>query len=127
MGAERLSPRGASGLLGPYSEAKVVNAAVTGVFGLDLATANVFDLKLTGNATLSFVNPQGSAVAQSLAVIIRQDATGGRTIAWPGSAVWPGGIVPVLSTAANSVDMAVFTTVDGGIAWLGQLVGKAYA
>ena len=47
----------------------------------------------------------GAVKDQVLTFIITQDATGGRTLAWPANIKWPGGQAPVLSTAANRVDI----------------------
>ena len=54
------------------------------------------------NLTLIF---SGAVKDQVLTFIITQDATGGRTLAWPANIKWPGGQAPVLSTAANRVDI----------------------
>ena len=59
-------------------------------------------LTLTGNCTLSFTAPSG--VGNFLLKIL-QDATGGRTVAWPANVKWAGGAPPTLTTAANAVDI----------------------
>lgn len=60
---------------------------------------------LTDNSILSFVAPPGVC---SLTLKIVQDAVGNKTVSWPGSVLWPGGFPPVLSTAANAVDIVSF-------------------
>lgn len=42
-------------------------------------------------------------------LILMQDAVGGRTVVWPATVRWPGGFPPILSTAANAVDIFHFT------------------
>lgn len=44
---------------------------------------------------------------------IQQDATGGRTLTWGSVFKWPGGSAPILSSAANAVDIATFVCVNG--------------
>lgn len=51
---------------------------------------------------ITFSVPNGPA---DIYLILVQDATGGRTATWPASVLWPGGSPPVLSTAANAVDI----------------------
>lgn len=47
---------------------------------------------------------------------IRQDATGGRTIAWPAGWLWPdSGEVPALSPGADAVDILTLLRVDTAI------------
>lgn len=121
MAVDRLTPLGAIGLLGPYSETLYTDAAASGAETLDLAVANVFNLTLTGAVTLTFANPVPAGQAQSFVLILRQDATGGRAVTWPASVDWPAAIPPSISTGANKVDILVFTTIDGGVTWLGQV------
>lgn len=51
---------------------------------------------------LTFSVPNGPT---NVFLMVVQDATGGRTVTWPASVLWPGGSPPVLSTAANAVDI----------------------
>lgn len=60
---------------------------------------------LTDNVTYTFTDPGGPA---SLILRVIQDATGSRTVTWPSSVNWAGGIAPTLTTAANSVDVVAF-------------------
>lgn len=88
---------------------------------IDLADGNVVDMTLDDSPTLTFT---GSAadVACGFTLILRQDATGGRTVTWPASVEWPGGTAPTLSSAANAVDVLTFLTVDDGTTWMGSFV-----
>lgn len=70
---------------------------------MDCSTSNAFRVTLTGNiTTFSVTNPSDG---QSIVVRFIQDATGSRTIAWPASFRWAGGIAPALSTLANYHDL----------------------
>lgn len=93
---------------------------------------NVFDpvlrMRLTGNVTISgFSNVAPAGTAQDLTVYIQQDSGGPRTVTWPASVVWAYGIVPVLSTGAEAIDVVVMQTFDGGTTWFANLAGKSYA
>lgn len=66
----------------------------------DVANGNVQTVTLTGNVTFNaFSNPE---TGQSLTLIVKQDATGGRTLT---SSMLFAGADKTLSTAANAVDI----------------------
>jgi hypothetical protein len=90
------------------------------------ATGSVKLITLTGNTTFTFSSVT-SGVVFSLELMITQDATGSRVVTWPASVKWPNGAPPTLTTTGGSLDRLVFVTVNGGTAWYGDLVGKAYA
>lgn len=64
-----------------------------------------FNLTLGGNRTLA--NPTNMKPGQSGRIRIKQDATGGRTLAFGANWLFPGGD-PVMSTAANAVDVIAY-------------------
>jgi len=88
---------------------------------LNAASSNVFFVSMASNTTLSISSPQSG---QTINVTFTQDATGSRVITWPSSFIWPGGVVPVLSTAANAQDLLVATY--NGTKWFAAL-SKAFA
>jgi hypothetical protein len=57
---------------------------------------------LTGNCTFTFTAPDGVA---RLLFELDQDGTGSRTVTWPASVKWPGGVAPTLTTTASAVDI----------------------
>jgi len=61
---------------------------------------------LTANTTIT-LSASGSTV-QQLSLRVVQDGTGGRTVTWS-SPLWPGGVSPDLSSAADAEDIFVFT------------------
>jgi hypothetical protein len=70
---------------------------------LDLSTLGasaVAGVLLDGNVT-SIVLPLDGV---RLDLLITQDATGGRTVAWPAEIVWPSGTDPVITATANRSD-----------------------
>ena len=79
----------------------------------DASRGNVFVMTLTGNVTSSTL--ANARDGQPLAFILRQDATGSRTFAWPSTIA--GGMV--ISGGANTVSAQEFR--------FDRSVGKAYA
>jgi hypothetical protein len=111
-----------------FSEASATPAVSAGALTLDLETGNVFEVTLTGNVTsLTLANPPAAGRAGSATLILRQDATGGRTLAWPASVRWADGMPPVVSPAANAVDIYAFMTRNGGATWFGFPGGRGFS
>lgn len=73
---------------------------------VNLALANNFTLTIGGNRTLG--NPSNLTPGQSGAIVITQDGTGSRTLAYGSNWKFPGGSAPTLSTAAGSVDVLTY-------------------
>lgn len=97
----------------------------TGATTLNLTNGNVFDTTLTGNATFTFSGATNGK-ACSFSLYLHQDATGNRTVTWPASVKWSGG-VPTLTTTPSAVDILVFETLNGGTTWYGSLVGTNFS
>lgn len=95
-----------------------------GVTTLNLANGNIFNVTLTGNTTFTFSGATAGK-ACSFSLYRTQDATGSRTVTWPAGVRWSGS-APTLTTTANSVDILVFETIDGGTNWYGSLVGANF-
>jgi hypothetical protein len=111
-----------------YAETSATPVISAGVLTLDLDTASVFEVVLTANVTsLVFANPPTAGRAGSVTLILRQDATGGRTVAWPSSILWSGGTTPIVTPAANAVDVYGFITRNGGTTWYGFPAGKGFS
>ena len=85
----------------------VVSSTVSsGVILLDFSASNNFDITLEGNSTLApSVSPSGG---QSGAVYIRQDGTGGRTLAYSGGWSFSNGSAPTLTTTASGTDLLAY-------------------
>ncbi|WP_207479585.1 hypothetical protein [Arenibaculum pallidiluteum] len=77
----------------------------------DFAVANFFTVTLGGNRTLA--NPANLVPGQSGSIIVRQDATGSRTLAYGSHWKFPGASAPVLTTAASRVDRLDYLVVSG--------------
>lgn len=72
---------------------------------IDWGVGNNQESTLTANCTYTFTAP---SVKGRFSLIVKQDATGSRTVTWPAAVKWPGGTAPTLSTAANAVDIISF-------------------
>ncbi len=68
----------------------------------DASTIKIANVTLTGNATLALPT---NLTPGRYALTIKQDATGGRTLAYATGWLFPGGLKPTLSTGANAVDL----------------------
>ncbi|MDE3060249.1 MAG: DUF2793 domain-containing protein [Pseudomonadota bacterium] len=83
----------------------------------NLVTAPFATVTLAGNRTLA--NPSTLMPGNAYMLIVKQDGTGSRTLAYGSTFKWPSGSAPVLSTAAGAIDMLSFacdgTNVYGSI------------
>jgi hypothetical protein len=105
----------------------VVAAGNTGTaLTLTCTSGNVFTATLTGNATITLSSPVASGSSTSLTLILTNDGTAGRTVAWAGgSFVFPGGAASLSrTTTANATDVWVFFTTNGGTTWYGNIAMK---
>ena len=84
-----------------------INALTDGAtITADLALANNFSVTLGGNRTLA--NPSNQTAGQSGVIVITQDGTGSRTLAYGSYWKFPGGTAPTLTTTASAVDVLVY-------------------
>jgi hypothetical protein len=72
----------------------------------NFATSNNFSVTLGGNRTLA--NPTNQTAGQSGVIVITQDGTGSRTLAYGSNFKFPGGTAPTLTTTANAVDVLAY-------------------
>jgi hypothetical protein len=80
----------------------VKNAAATSTVTLDASLSNNYRLLMTGNVTLA--NPTNLVDGMVLNIMLVQDATGGRTIAFGNKFKWPSGTVPSWVTTSNAIN-----------------------
>ncbi len=93
-------------------------------YTIDLSTGNIFNLILSANCTFTFTaTTLTSGTAYSFTLILKQDATGGRTATWPSTVVWAGGTTPSLSAAASHFDVFSFLTLNAGSSYFGTAIG----
>ncbi len=72
----------------------------------DFAVASNFTLSIGGNRTLA--NPSNLTAGQSGTIVITQDGTGSRTLAYGSNWKFPGGTAPTLTTTASAVDVIAY-------------------
>lgn len=72
----------------------------------DFSLSNNFSVVLAGNRTLA--NPTNLVAGQSGFIILQQDATGSRTLAYGNAWKWPGGTAGTLTTTASAIDVLAY-------------------
>ncbi len=98
----------------------------SGVVNIDCALGDFFTLALTANVTsITFTNLPASGRAVSLGVRIRQDGTGGRTVALPTAFKATTGSDTAVQSAANAWTLLTITTFDQGARWEYTMRGVA--
>ena len=92
---------------------------------LDVTSGNVFTATLNGNATITLRYPVATG-SSSFTLILTNDATPGRTVAWAGGSFkFPGGAAALArTTTANAIDVWFFFTPDGGTTYYGSIPMK---
>lgn len=108
-----------------YADTVVALGNTGTAINLDVVSGGVFTATLTGNATITLRYPVSSG-ASSFTLILTNDGTAGRTVAWAGgSFLFPGGAASLSrTTAANAVDVWVFFTPNGGTTYYGNIAMK---
>jgi len=72
----------------------------------DMALGNNFSVTLGGNRTLA--NPTNLTAGQAGIIVITQDGTGSRTLAYGSYFKFPAGTAPTLTTTASAVDVLAY-------------------
>jgi len=72
----------------------------------DFSLANNFSVTLGGSRTLA--NPTNLTAGQSGVIVITQDGTGSRTLAYGSYFKFAGGTAPTLTTTASAVDVLAY-------------------
>jgi len=95
---------------------------------IDCDDGNFFTATLTGNATITLATPNSTSNrATSFTLLLSNDATADRTVAFAGGTFYyPGGSIS-RSTEANYVDLYFFFSPDGGTSWYVTLPAKNFA
>ena len=108
-----------------YADTVVALGNTGTAINLDVVSGGVFSATLTGNATITLRYPVASG-SSSFTLILTNDGTAGRTVAWAGGSFkFPGGAASLSrTTTANAVDIWAFFTPDGGTTWYGNIVMK---
>jgi hypothetical protein len=92
-----------------YDAAAYVALTDAATIAVDMATFINANVTLGGNRTLG--NPTNHKVGQSGVILVQQDGTGNRTLAFGSYWKRPGG-APTLTTTAGAVDYIVFEVIN---------------
>jgi hypothetical protein len=85
----------------------VVTLTDAATIAVDLSLGNNFAVQLGGNRTLG--DPTNATAGQSGVIVITQDGTGSRTLAYAGTKwKFAGGTAPTLTTTASAVDVLAY-------------------
>ena len=110
-----------------YADTVVALGNTGTAINLDVTGGNVFSATLNGNATITVRYPVATG-ASSFTLILTNDATPGRTVAFVGAGAtfkYPGGIASLSrTTTANAIDIWFFFTPDGGTTYYGSIPMK---
>ena len=87
---------------------------------LALTNGTVQIITLTGNATITM--PTATS-GKSFILLLKQDATGSRTVTWS-TVKWPGGTAPTITSTASKQD--IYSFFADGTNWYGVTVGQNY-
>ena len=85
-----------------------------------LTNGTVQQLTLTANAT---INMPTAVAGKSFIIMLKQDATGSRSVTW-GSVTWPGGTAPTITGTASKQD--IYSFFSDGTNWYGTTVGQNF-
>ncbi len=95
-----------------------------GTQDIDLTLGNSISATVdTSATTFTFSNATASDELCGFTLFLVNG--GSQTVNWPASVDWPNGVAPTLTT--TGIDILVFTTIDGGTTWYGNVAGQAYA
>lgn len=79
------------------------------------------------DTTITSLTVNGGMAANtaiSITMILNQGTGGNKTITWPASFKWEGGVKPVLSTTAGAIDVVSAISYDRGVTYLAFLTAK---
>lgn len=105
---------------------KVFSANSNGRFYVDFNNGTYQNITLNANTTFIFPAP---SIGAGFTLLLRQDATGSRTITWPSvpSIIWAGGTAPTITSTANRTDIISFIASPDGTRWWGMVSGMNFA
>jgi hypothetical protein len=109
---------------GSIGESKTNILIISNTLTLPLNTATFFTVSLNNNiTTMTFVSPPANPRVYSFVLQFTADGTP-RTVVWPVTVKWTGGIAPTLTSTNGKVDTFTFVTHDGGTNYFGFISGQ---
>lgn len=112
-------PSGPTGATGPAASNVVTTLTISsGVVNIDHALSDLFELELIANVTsITESNLPGVGNGGVMFIRMKQDGTGGRTVALPSSWKPVAGSDTAVQSAANAYTCIAATSVDNGTRW----------
>ena len=126
-GAEVARLTSAGYLEAVYSDEVVALGNTSTAITINLNAGNVFTATLTGNCTFTLANSNANSNrGSSFTLILTNDATPSRSVAWTGGSFkFPGGAATLSrTTTAGAIDIWVFFTPDNGTTYYGNIAMK---
>lgn len=90
----------------------------------DCQTSNQFYTELTENITIAA--PDNPVNGQTIWIMLKQDGTGSRTVAWNAIFVWPSGSTPTMTATASKADLYSATYNATLTKWFARAEGQNY-
>jgi len=87
---------------------------------LALTNGTVQIITLTGTCTITMPT---AVSGKSFTLLLKQDATGSRTVTWS-TVSWPSATAPTITSTASKIDKYVF--ISDGTSWFGSTAGQNY-
>lgn len=115
--------QGTQGVQGTEATNFVVTATAGTTYTANCASGNIFDITLSTNTSISFINVPTSGNGYVCVFKITQ-GVGNYSVTWPSSVKWSDGVAPTLSSATNEIDVFTLFTGDGGSNWYGFISGQ---
>jgi len=106
-----------------WAAGAVVTLTDAASIAVDMSAGINFSVTLGGNRALA--NPTNTKVGQSGMIVVRQDATGSRTLSFGSAWVFPGGIKPTVGPSASQYDVIFYSVLSSSLIFCS--FGKAMA
>lgn len=109
-----------------YTETKTAPTIAAGALTINLALGTHFTVALNANITAFTVsNPPAAGSAGAFTIAFTADGTV-RTIAWPASFKWAGGVAPTMTGTNTKVDLVSCVTYDAGTSYYCVVAGQNF-
>lgn len=108
-----------------YAETVVAHGNMGATETFDCEGGNTHTGTLDSNVTFTLSNPPATGKLGTITMILTADGTS-RTITWPGSVVWPGGVAPTMTATNGKRDIITLITTNAGTTWFGIVVGQNF-
>lgn len=122
--AQVLKPDGAGGVVAGQVEDDEIEYAVEAIAALDIdwSAGRVFTKTLPAGPGTTTFTMSNHVTGKAITVILTQDGTTARDVAWPTGIFWEGGVAPAMSSTLSC--KAVFSFVYDGAITIGTVVNN---